>query len=206
LSNSKYKNIALAYDFLDWPFEYFRYKAIRKNIFSGLSGHILDAGIGTGRNIIFYPKNSNVIGIDNSTQMLKISEKRLSNTNSDNITLVANDVQSCAFRSNTFDSIVVTFMFCTLNKEQQLEALKELHRVLKPNGIIKILDYNYSQIPIRKLIMKIWAPWVYLAYGAGFNRALDINTIKGSGLKKTSQHFVYKDMISISTFETSNEN
>ena len=97
-------------------------------------------------------------------------------------------------------------MFCTLNKEQQLEALKELHRVLKPNGIIKILDYNYSQIPIRKLIMKIWAPWVYLAYGAGFNRALDINTIKGSGLKKTSQHFVYKDMISISTFETSNEN
>ena len=53
-----------AYDFLDLPFEYARYRKIRLQMFSGLSGRILDAGVGTGRNFPFYPANSEVVGID----------------------------------------------------------------------------------------------------------------------------------------------
>ena len=49
LSNfDRYQRIAWAYDLLDLPFEYGRYRKIRPQIFRGLSGRILDAGVGTG--------------------------------------------------------------------------------------------------------------------------------------------------------------
>ena len=62
LSNfDRYQRIAWAYDFLDLPFEYARYRKIRPQLFGGLSGRILDAGVGTGRNFPYYPAGSDVM-------------------------------------------------------------------------------------------------------------------------------------------------
>ncbi len=47
-----YARIARFYDFLDGPFERKRYQAMRPVLFEGLSGRLLDAGVGTGRNIV----------------------------------------------------------------------------------------------------------------------------------------------------------
>jgi len=53
LSNlERYQRIAWAYDLLDFPFEYGRYRKIRPQMFRGISGRILDAGVGTGRELI----------------------------------------------------------------------------------------------------------------------------------------------------------
>jgi hypothetical protein len=60
----RYQRIAPFYDLLDPPFEYRRYRRIRPLLFDGLSGRILDAGIGTGRNAPFYPRGANIVGID----------------------------------------------------------------------------------------------------------------------------------------------
>src|SRR5258707_9514585 len=77
LSNfDRYQRIAWAYDLLDLPFEYGRYRKIRPQIFRGLSVHILDAGVGTGRNFPFYPPGSEVVGIDLSPAMLARAERR----------------------------------------------------------------------------------------------------------------------------------
>ncbi len=53
-----YRHRARLYDFLDLPFEYGRYRRLRRRMFEGLSGRLLDAGVGTGRNIAFYPDDS----------------------------------------------------------------------------------------------------------------------------------------------------
>jgi ubiquinone/menaquinone biosynthesis C-methylase UbiE len=74
----RYQRIAWAYDFLDLPFEYGRYRKIRPQLFQGLSGRILEAGVGTGRNFPFYPPNSEVVGIDLSPAMLARAERRQS--------------------------------------------------------------------------------------------------------------------------------
>src|SRR5947208_10239529 len=77
LSNfDRYQRIAWAYDLLDLPFEYRRYRAIRPQMFRGLSGRILDAGVGTGRNFPFYPPDSEIVGIDLSPAMLARAERR----------------------------------------------------------------------------------------------------------------------------------
>jgi hypothetical protein len=57
----RYERIAPLYDLLDLPFEYSRYRKIRPLLFQGLKGRVLDAGIGTGRNIQFYPPEAQVV-------------------------------------------------------------------------------------------------------------------------------------------------
>jgi ubiquinone/menaquinone biosynthesis C-methylase UbiE len=75
----RYERIAPLYDLLDLPFEYSRYRKLRPLLFQGLKGRVLDAGIGTGRNIQFYPPGAQVVGIDISPAMLARAErKRLS--------------------------------------------------------------------------------------------------------------------------------
>jgi ubiquinone/menaquinone biosynthesis C-methylase UbiE len=72
----RYQRIAPFYDLLDLPFEYSRYRKIRPMLFQGLGGRVLDAGVGTGRNIQFYPPRAEVVGIDFSPAMLARAEHR----------------------------------------------------------------------------------------------------------------------------------
>jgi len=75
-SGSRYQKIAPLYDLVELPFEYARYRRLRRMLFAGLSGRILDAGVGTGRNMPFYPTGGTVSGIDNSPRMLARAEAR----------------------------------------------------------------------------------------------------------------------------------
>ena len=52
---ARYERIAPFYDLLDLPFERRRYRTLRPLMFQNLGGHLLDAGVGTGRNCAFYP-------------------------------------------------------------------------------------------------------------------------------------------------------
>ena len=55
-ARSTYDLIAGLYDLLDFGFESCRYRPLRPLLFNGLSATILDAGVGTGRNLPFYPE------------------------------------------------------------------------------------------------------------------------------------------------------
>ena len=71
----RYQRIAPVYDLLELPFEYGRYRWIRRLLFEGLSGRLLDAGVGTGRNFPFYPPGTTIVGIDISPAMLARAER-----------------------------------------------------------------------------------------------------------------------------------
>jgi ubiquinone/menaquinone biosynthesis C-methylase UbiE len=60
-NRERYERIAPFYDLLDLPFEYGRYRRIRPLLFEGLSGRLLDAGVGTGRNFPFCPPKAKVV-------------------------------------------------------------------------------------------------------------------------------------------------
>jgi ubiquinone/menaquinone biosynthesis C-methylase UbiE len=45
-------------------------------LFQGLSGRVLDAGVGTGRNFPYYPPSTKVVGIDISPAMLTRAERK----------------------------------------------------------------------------------------------------------------------------------
>src|SRR5216684_5932074 len=104
----RYQRIAPLYDLLDLVFEHGRYRRIRPLLFEGLSGHILDAGVGTGRNFPFYPAGATVLGIDLSPAMLNRAERRRSTANA-TVELRQMDVTSLDLPAASFDAAVATF-------------------------------------------------------------------------------------------------
>jgi ubiquinone/menaquinone biosynthesis C-methylase UbiE len=192
-----YDRIAWLYDVFDLPFEHFRYKPLRQILFNGLDGDLLDAGVGNGRNFPFYPPASRVTGIDLSPAMLERARRRKEKLRI-SVSLQEMDVTALAFADDRFDSIVSTFLFCVLDADQQQPALEELRRVCRPGGTIRILEYSISEIPLRRFIMKLWAPWVRFAYGAAFDRHTE-QYLEAAGLELVEQKFLYKDIIKLLT-------
>jgi len=196
LSNfDRYQRIAWAYDFLDLPFEYGRYRKIRPQLFRGLSGRILDAGVGTGRNFPFYPVNSTVIGIDLSPAMLAHAQRRLS-TATTTIELRRMDVTRLEFPDRHFDAAVATFLFCVLPDELQVAGMRELRRVVKPGGIIRCLEYTRPSSGLRRAMTRLWQPWIHWAYGASFDRQTEKRAPQ-AGLHIFESRFVYDELIKL---------
>ena len=130
-TRQRYQRIAPLYGLLDLPFEYTRYRQLRPLLFEGMSGTILDAGVGTGRNFPFYPGGANVIGIDLSAAMLARALQRLDRARAA-VELREMDITDLELPDQHFDNAVATFLFCVLPDEQQTPALAEIKRVLKP--------------------------------------------------------------------------
>lgn len=189
----RYERIAPLYDLLDIPFEYGRYRRIRPLLFQGLSGRILDAGVGTGRNMQFYPPGSHVVGVDISPAMLQWAERRRTLSPA-SVELMEMNVTRLEFPDASFDAAAATFLFCTLPDELQVPALQELGRVVKPKGTIRLLEYTRPHGAVRRLITKLWEPWIGWAYGASFDRRTEQH-IPDAGLTLSGARFVVDDLI-----------
>jgi ubiquinone/menaquinone biosynthesis C-methylase UbiE len=193
----QYQRIAPFYDLLELPFEYGRYRRLRRLVFDGLSGRILDAGVGTGRNVEFYPQGAEVVGIDISPAMLARAARRLKKSSAA-IELREMDVSRLDFPAGSFDVAVATFLFCVLPDELQRPALRELGRVVRTDGSIRLLDYVRPQRPLRRAIAGLWEPWIAWAYGASFDRSTE-ELIPDVGLELVKAEFVVDDLVKMLT-------
>lgn len=188
-----YQRIARWYDLVDLPFEYGRYRAIRPSLFAGLSGRILDAGVGTGRNMPFYPPGSTVVGIDVSPAMIGRAECRRAKSPAE-VRLAEMDVRSLDIADDSFDAVVASFLFCTLPEEDQARALGELGRVLKPGGTLRLLEYTRPTGVLRRLLAKLWEPWTRWAFGASFDRHPEQHLAE-AGLTMVANRFVIDGLV-----------
>jgi ubiquinone/menaquinone biosynthesis C-methylase UbiE len=191
----RYERIAPFYDLLDLPFEYSRYRRIRPLLFQGLAGRLLDAGVGTGRNIPFYPPGTSVVGIDFSPAMLARAERRCFSLGA-GVELRQMDVTRLDFEDHSFDGAVATFLFCVLPNDLQVPALRELGRVVKAGGTIRLLEYVRPRGTVRRAITRLWEPWVAWAYGASFDRHTEEHVLE-AGLELAASHFVADDLIKL---------
>ena len=162
-------------------------------LFAGLSGRILDAGVGSGRNIPFIlpPPRSRA-----STSVRRCSRAR----NADapclgaRLALLERDVLATGFADGSFDAVVATFLFCVLPEQDQVPALRELARVCKPGGEIRLLEYTRPRSPFRRWLTRAWEPWVRWAYGASFDRDV-AQSVPAAGLELEQARFVVDELI-----------
>ena len=195
MTDAPYRSIARFYDLLDLPFERRRYAPVRPEIFAGLSGAVLDAGVGTGRNMPYYPAGTRFTGVDLSPAMLARARRRARRLGK-HVELLERNVCDTNLPDGAFDAVVATFLFCVLDDSLQLPALTELARITKPGGEIRILEYEYSKTPWKRFVMRLWAPWVRWLYGATFDRHTE-RYIPEAGLEIVERRFVFQDIIKL---------
>lgn len=188
----RYDRLAPLYDRIDLA-ELAYKRRLRPRLFQGLSGAILEAAVGTGCNIAFYPPGARVVAFDVSPAMLAKARARSERLGRP-VELVAMSVLQTGFPDAAFDAVVTAFLFGVLGAEMQAPALAELARVCKPGGEIRILDYTVSRHPFRRLWMTLWLPWEKAVYGGSFARQTE-RYMAAAGLTLAREEFLYKDIV-----------
>jgi ubiquinone/menaquinone biosynthesis C-methylase UbiE len=101
---------------------------------------ILDIGCGTSQfaaRVLPRFSNARVVGLDLSRSMLKASQCRCFRGH-DRMHLVQGDSQCLPFADDTFDLVTCSHSFH--HYPNQLQVVQEMHRVLRPEGRVMIID------------------------------------------------------------------
>lgn len=193
LLQAKYRITAHFYDLLDFPWERSFYRHMRPRLLEDLSGKVLEAGIGTGRNLDHYPPDVQLTGIDLSAAMLKRATLR-NKKSAVNAELFQCD--ACELRgidTNQFDHYVSTFMYCVMPDALQPIAIAEMSRVLKPGGHFRLVEMVYSSKPHLLRRQKFLERFVEKVYGARFDRNTHEYIENNSALEITKSKFLKDD-------------
>ncbi|MBI4638826.1 MAG: methyltransferase domain-containing protein [Candidatus Rokubacteria bacterium] len=151
-----YELYAPVYDFIfDWIFSPGRVAAV-KHLDLQPTDSVLEVGIGTGLNLPLYPPSCRLTGIDLSQEMLDKAIERVQNLTMPNVTLKVMDATSMDFADGEFDKAVATYTISAV--PDPIAVLREMRRVVKPGGILVILNHFRSQRRLTGFAEDLLAP------------------------------------------------
>ena len=108
-----------------------------------------------------------VTGLDFSENMLEVGKQKTASL--DNIQLVHGDAMNLPFDDNSFD--YVTIGFGLRNVPDYLSALKEMHRVLKPGGMVVCLETSQPTLTLFTQIYSLYFKFVMPIFGKMFAKS-----------------------------------
>lgn len=190
-----YDRIAPLYDVMDGPYELLWKRRLRADVFRGLSGKILDAGAGTGCNIVAYPPAARVTAVDGSDAMLARARIRARSLERE-MEFARMDLTALAFPDGHFDAVVATFVFMCIPPEHHLAALSELARVCAPDGEIRLLDYCLSRKPLVRFGMRAMTPWLKYVFAARYESTTE-SLFEQAGLVTVETRLVVGDIVKL---------
>ncbi len=189
----RYDRISAIYDFLDAPMELMAFKKHRETVLNKVTGSVLEIGVGTGKNIAFYPDDATITAIDFSEKMLERAKKRAAKLQK-NVTLYHMDVQQLEFEDNVFDTAFSTCVFCSV--PDPIEGLEEVKRVLKPGGQFILLEHVLSERRFMQPLMNLFNPVTVRLWGANINRKTCEN-VKKAGFKIINETNLSLDIVKL---------
>lgn len=119
---------------------------------------VLDLGCGTATLTILAKQmhpDAAVVGIDGDGRVLQLGRSKAEKTKTD-ITFIRAMAFELPYPNGSFDCVVSSLMFHHLTTEDKIRSLKEVHRVLRSGGELRIADFGKPH----NLLMRILAyPW-----------------------------------------------
>lgn len=121
-------------------------------------GKLLNLGCGHGADFLPFTQNFELYGVDFSGGMLKLARKYAEKFNFE-VDLAVADVCYLPYNNETFDWAISVATYHHLKGEDQLAALRELSRILKPKGSAFITVWNRWQPRFWFSGQEIFVPW-----------------------------------------------
>lgn len=178
-TRARYNRIAPLYDILEAVVERAAFGAWRRRLWAAVpAGRVLEVGVGTGKNLPYYPPAAQVTAIDLSERMLARARRRAADLGV-RVDLRLMDAQHLAFPAGTFDAAVATFVFCSV--PDPVAGLRELGRVVRPGGDIWLLEHMRVDRPVIGPLMDLLNPLVVRVMGANINRRT-VENVRRAGL------------------------
>jgi len=166
-TRARYDRIARFYDRMERRNER-RFVPWRAGLWRRAQGpRVLEVGVGTGKNMPFYPQGMTITAVDLSPRMLEHA-RACAAREGVAVDLREADAQALPFPDASFDTMVATFVFCSV--PDPLLGLRELRRVLIPGGQLLLLEHVLSRRPLLRPLMQLANPLVVRLMGANINR------------------------------------
>jgi len=188
----RYDRLVFFFDLMEAPIEKSRFASWRKRLTDRIVGdRVLEVGVGTGKNLSYYPSGVHGTAIDFSAKMLNRARKVASGLDCD-VDILQMDVQFLAFPDHSFDTVFATFVFCSV--PDPVRGLRELRRVCKPGGRLLLLEHMRPGNPFLGVLFDLINPMVVRMMGANVNRRT-MDNIRKAGWKVQLMENLSSDIV-----------
>ena len=127
--------------------------ALQKHLTNCETADVLDLGSGAGHvSFNVAPKVQSITAFDLSDSMLKVVAETAKERGLENISTVKGNVESLPFDDHTFDLVISRYSAHHWHDVEQ--ALREVHRVLKPQGRAIFIDVVSPGHPVFDLYLQ----------------------------------------------------
>ena len=161
----------------------------RRAVVAGAHGRVLEIGVGSGLNFPLYGKQVELVyGIDPSPRLLAIARRRAAASGVP-VELLQGSATAIPLADNAVDTVVMTWTLCSI--PDPLAALREMRRVLKPNGDLCFVEHGLSPEPsVERWQHRITPAWRRMAGGCHLDRKID-ELIRLAGFDLTNLQVEY---------------
>jgi ubiquinone/menaquinone biosynthesis C-methylase UbiE len=124
---------------------------------AGVSGRVLELGVGTGRTLPLHTGSPWVVGVDLSRPMLwHASRRAAAGLGAVRVSLVEADAAALPFPDAHFDAVISTLTLCTY--PDPVAAMREALRVLRPGGQLRCLEHGQPSGPVLRSATRLLEP------------------------------------------------
>jgi ubiquinone/menaquinone biosynthesis C-methylase UbiE len=161
----------------------------RRAAVAAARGRVLEIGVGSGLNFPLYGKQVEfVYGIDPSPRLLSIARRRAAASGIP-VELLLGSATAIPLTDNAVDTVVMTWTLCSI--PDPLAALREMRRVLKPDGNLCFVEHGLSPEPgVERWQHRITPVWRRMAGGCHLDRKMD-DLIRLAGFNLTDLQVEY---------------
>ena len=190
ITKRKWDKAAKSFDYMAGIGAEKRWAPRKRALFSHMDGEILFLALGTGLDIEFFPEHKTITAIDISAKMLEVAKPRIAGY-AGTINALEMDVHDLNFPDNHFDQIYTSCTFCSV--PQPVDGLRNLYRVLKPGGKLRMFEHTGSHFQPFKFMMDIMTP-ISGKLGPEMNRNTTEN-VSLAGFKILAVENIYMDIV-----------
>ncbi len=188
-----YDRLAPLYDWLNAPMERLGGDARRDRVIAGASGRVLEVGVGTGRNLPLYSAAVDVTAVDISARMLERAKERARQSPAP-VRLQQADAEALPFPDDSFDTVTATCVFCSV--EDPVRALREVRRVVRPDGDVRLLEHVRPRTPVLGLLFDWLSPLTRRLIGPEINRRTEDNLrLAGLVIESVRRDGIWREIV-----------
>lgn len=189
VTQRKWDAVSQGFDFMSFGDDR-RLGPSKRRLFAKMRGNTLMVAAGTGNDFRFFPPGQSVIAIDISAKMLERAAKK-AQAYDGQIELRQLDVCELPFPDDTFDTVVTVCTFCSVPKP--VTGLRELYRVLKPDGQILMFEHVRSRIGPLGVFLDLMTP-LSRRVGPDLNRDT-VGNVQKAGFRIRREENIYLDIV-----------
>ena len=154
----------------------------RVNLVRDLPGKVLEIGVGSGSNLAHYRQAEHVWGIEPNGPSAERARSAAQRARVP-VTIEVAPAEQLPYEDGAFDHVVSSLVFCSVHDPRA--ALREIERVLRPGGVLHMVEHVRPANPLLALPLQAATPlWSRIAHNCHLDRAT-VDLLRAEGWQVT---------------------